>query len=49
MKTNLESPCHQFNFYDQESGANESVDQAKQWFARKLQVPNLGPGARAGD
>ena len=36
IETELESPFHQFNFYDQESEVNESIAQARQWFARKL-------------
>ena len=36
METELESPYHQFNFYDQESEVNESIEQARQWFTKKL-------------
>ncbi|MEM7563946.1 MAG: alpha/beta fold hydrolase [Pseudomonadota bacterium] len=36
IETELESPYHQFSFYDQESEVTESVDQAKHWFAEKL-------------
>ena len=36
METELESPYHQFNFYDQETEVNESVEQAKQWFTKRL-------------
>ncbi len=36
METKLESPFHQFSFYDQESEVNESVDQAALWFNKKL-------------
>ena len=36
IETELESPFHQFNFYDQEAEVNESIDQASAWFAAKL-------------
>ena len=36
IETELDSPFHQFNFYDQESEVNESVEQAQQWFTTKL-------------
>jgi len=38
MDTDLESPYHQFNFYDQDKDkeVNESVDQASTWFSKKL-------------
>ena len=36
MKTELESPYHQFNYYDQEAEVNEAVAEAKDWFKNKL-------------
>ena len=36
IETELDSPFHQFSFYDQEAEVNESVEQARQWFARQL-------------
>ncbi len=36
METELESPFHQFNYYDQEAEVNESVSQASKWFATKM-------------
>ena len=36
IDTELESPYHQFSFYDQEAEVNESVEQARQWFAKQL-------------
>ena len=36
IETELESPFHQFSFYDQESEVNESVAKATQWFANQL-------------
>ena len=36
MDTELESPHHQFNYYDQDSEVNESVQEATSWFKSKL-------------
>ncbi|MEM9362087.1 MAG: alpha/beta fold hydrolase [Bacteroidota bacterium] len=36
METELESPFHQFNYYDQDAEVNESVAEASKWFAQKL-------------
>lgn len=36
METELESPFHQFSYYDQETEVNESVKEASKWFARKM-------------
>lgn len=36
VETDLESPFHQFSFYDQEAEVTLVVDQAQQWFAAKL-------------
>ena len=36
MSTDLESPFHQFNYYDQEAEVNESVEKASAWFTSKL-------------
>ena len=36
MDTELESPFHQFNYYDQEAEVNESIEQATVWFKAKL-------------
>ncbi len=36
METELESPYHQFSYYDQEAEVNESVSEAKKWFDQKL-------------
>lgn len=36
MNTELESPYHQFNYYDQELEVNESIAQASSWFTEKL-------------
>ncbi len=37
METELESPYHQFNYYDQASEVAESVEEATKWFNQKLQ------------
>ena len=36
METELESPFHQFNYYDQDEEVNESITEASKWFAQKL-------------
>ena len=36
METELQSPFHQFSYYDAESEVNESVLEASKWFASKL-------------
>ncbi len=36
METELESPFHQFSYYDQEAEVNEAVTEAVQWFKTKL-------------
>ena len=36
IKTDLQSPFHQFAFYDQESEVNESIEQASGWFNKKM-------------
>ena len=36
METALESPYHQFNYYDQDAEVNESVKEASKWFAQKM-------------
>ena len=36
IDTDLQSPFHQFSFYDQEAEVTESLEQAKQWFTAKL-------------
>ena len=36
METELESPYHQFNYYDQDAEVNESVTEASKWFASKM-------------
>ena len=36
IDTDLESPYHQFNFYDQDKEVNESVNQATKWFSKTL-------------
>lgn len=36
METELESPFHQFNYYDQEAEVTEAVKEASQWFQSKL-------------
>ena len=36
MKTDLESPFHQFNYYDQEAEVNEAVEGAATWFMENL-------------
>ncbi len=36
METELESPYHQFSYYDQDSEVNESVRQASRWFNSKM-------------
>ena len=36
IETELESPFHQFSFYDQEEEVNESIDQAQRWFNDKM-------------
>ena len=36
MPTKLESPFHQFDFYDQEKEVHEAVEQAAGWFIGKM-------------
>ncbi|MDN5202756.1 alpha/beta fold hydrolase [Fulvivirgaceae bacterium BMA10] len=36
METDLESPYHQFNYYDQDAEVNESVTEATKWFSTKM-------------
>ncbi len=36
VETNLESPFHQFSFYDQPEEVGLSVDKAQAWFSKKL-------------
>lgn len=36
METELESPYHQFNYYDQDAEVNETVSEAAKWFKRSL-------------
>ncbi len=36
METELESPYHQFSYYDQDAEVNESVAEAAKWFGAKL-------------
>ncbi len=36
METTLESPYHQFNYYDQEAEISESVAEATKWFQQKI-------------
>lgn len=36
MDTDLESPYHQFNYYDQDAEVNEAVTEAAAWFGQKL-------------
>ncbi len=36
MKTDLETPFHQFNYYDQTAEVTESTKEASEWFAEKL-------------
>jgi hypothetical protein len=36
IETELESPYHQFSFYDQEAEVTESIEQASEWFATRL-------------
>jgi len=36
METDLESPYHQFSYYDQDNEVNESVNQASKWFKAKM-------------
>lgn len=36
MKTEMESPFHQFNYYDQEAEVNETVSEAAAWFKNNL-------------
>jgi len=36
VKTDLDSPFHQFSFYDQDDEVNLSADLAQKWFAEKL-------------
>ncbi len=36
IDTDLDSPFHQFNFYDQEAEVSESIEQASDWFSQKL-------------
>ena len=36
IETDLQSPYHQFNFYDQDNEVNEVVSEASKWFADKF-------------
>lgn len=36
MPTDLDSPFHQFNYYDQDAEVNEAVEHAASWFEEKL-------------
>ncbi|MBC6400355.1 MAG: alpha/beta hydrolase [Ekhidna sp.] len=36
MNTELESPFHQFNYYDQDVEVNESIEQVSDWFREKM-------------
>lgn len=36
MNTELESPYHQFNYYDQDVEVNESIAQVSNWFKEKM-------------
>jgi len=36
MSTELESPFHQFNYYDKEAEVGESIAEAAKWFSEKL-------------
>jgi len=36
METDLDSPYHQFNYYDQESEVKEVISEATKWFGQKL-------------
>lgn len=36
MKTELESPYHQFSYYDQDAEVNESVKEVSSWFKSKM-------------
>lgn len=36
METELESPYHQFNYYDQDVEVNEAVSEASNWFKEKM-------------
>ena len=36
MNTDLDSPFHQFNYYDQEEEVNESINEAAKWFFEKM-------------
>jgi len=36
METELESPYHQFSYYDQDAEVNESVTEATKWFHQKM-------------
>lgn len=36
METDLESPYHQFSYYDQDDEVNESVNEASKWFKAKM-------------
>lgn len=36
METELESPFHQFNYYDQQEEVNEAVEKASKWFREKM-------------
>ena len=36
MKTELESPYHQFSYYDQDAEVNEAVNEATEWFKTRM-------------
>ena len=36
MNTDMDSPFHQFNYYDQDAEVEESVSEASKWFAKKM-------------
>ncbi|WNJ18299.1 alpha/beta fold hydrolase [Pontibacter sp. G13] len=42
METDLESPFHQFKYYDQTAEVNESIEEATSWFREKLTPRSIG-------
>ena len=36
MNTDMDSPFHQFSYYDQEAEVNEAVEEAAKWFGEKM-------------
>ena len=41
ISTDLESPYHQFYFYDQDAEVNESIENIQRWFAKNFRIDSV--------